>query len=450
MAGGARVTRVHVRRLLAAVVLGLLAVLLLASPASAHAVLVRTSPVQNSVVDVAPSDVVLTFSEPVKPVVGKIRIVGPGNERADRGDPRTNGNDVLIALREKPPEGTYLVTFRVISTDGHPIGGAFTFSIGAPSPGGPPTAESDASSSGMAVAVFPVVRYLGYAGLVLLVGAGLVLGSLWPRRLDQRAPARVVWIGAATVAVATVLELVLEVPYVLGGSIFNSSGGAWQEVLQSRFGTAHLVRLGVLGVSLLLLRPLVKGHSWGSDRLLLAVLGVVGFATWSVSGHPGASPAPMITVIADMIHIGAMSVWLGGLLMLFAFLLPQGNAVELSAIVPVWSRWATYAVGTLILTGLAQALVQIGSVSALVGTTYGWLVVVKVTLVGMTLATALVSRRMVAPIATEAPGAAHRLRMIVLYEVAILAMVLGTTSVLVQTTPARTAIVDNSVPRSRK
>jgi copper transport protein len=176
------------------------------------------------------------------------------------------------------------------------------------------------------------------------------------------------------------------------------------------------------------------------------VLGVVGFATWSVSGHPGASPVPMVTVMADMIHIGAMSVWLGGLLMLCLFLLPKGNAVELSAIVPIWSRWATYAVSILILTGVVQALIQIGSVEALVTTAYGWLVISKVGLVAATLGTAALSRRMVAPIATEAPGAAHRLRMVVLGELAVLALVLGTTSVLVQTTPARTAVAETPAP----
>jgi copper transport protein len=243
-----------------------------------------------------------------------------------------------------------------------------------------------------------------------------------------------------------VAELVLEVPYVSGSSLFSAGGDAWQEVLGSRYGTAHLVRLGVLGVSLILLRPLVRGKSWGSDRVLLAVLGVVGFATWSVSGHPGASPVPMITVIADMIHIGAMSVWLGGLLMLFLFLLPQGNAVELSAIVPIWSRWATYAVGTLVLTGVAQGLVQVGTFSALVSTTYGRLILIKVALICVTLGVASLSRRLVAPIATETPGATQKMRMIVLYEVAILAMVLGTTSVLVQTTPARTAAEQTEVP----
>lgn len=446
MTGTSRVLWWSPRRLLAAVVLGVLGALAFAAPASAHAVLLRTSPAENSVVATAPADVALTFSEQVTPVPDKVHLVGPDGKRADAGAVRVSGNDVLIPMDSKAARGTYLVNYRVVSADGHPVAGAFTFSVGAPSPGGPPVDNGASASSGVPTVALAIARYVGYAGLVLLVGAVLVLSLLWPRRLDTKGLARTAWIGAGVIAVGTVAELVLEVPYISGSGLFSAGAAAWQEVLGSRFGTAHLVRLGVLGVSLILLRPLVNGKSWGSDRVLLAVLGVVGFATWSVSGHPGATPVPMVTVIADMIHIGAMSIWLGGLLMLFLFLLPQGNGAELGAIVPIWSRWATYAVATLVLTGVAQGLVQIGTLSALVGTTYGILVIVKVALVGLALGVAWLSRRMVAPIATDTPGATQKLRMSVLYEVALLAMVLGTTSVLVQTPPARTASAEAPAP----
>ena len=432
--------------LLAGGLLALLVVLLgPAAPASAHATLVSTSPAANSVVGQPPAAVVLTFSESVRPVADKVRVLGP-NGRADGGEPRTEGGDVIITLGPNTPNGTYLVSYRVISADGHPVAGAFTFSIGAPSPGGAPTGTDADGDNAIATTVFPIVRYLGFAGLVLLVGAVLVLTTLWPQRLDPAGVVRTAYVGAAVVAIATVLEVVLEVPYVVGGGIFSAGTAAWQEVIGGRFGTAHLVRLGVLGVSLLLLRPVVRGRSWGSDRVLLGVLGVVGLATWSVSGHPGASPAPLITVLADMTHLASMSVWSGGLVMLFLFVLPRANAVELSAIVPVWSRWATYAVGALILTGIAQALIEVGSFEALTGTRYGWLVVAKAGLVVVILAVASLSRRLVAPIATEQPGAAHRLRMIVLAEVAIIALVLGVTAVLVQTTPARTAVAQTTEP----
>jgi len=229
---------------------------------------------------------------------------------------------------------------------------------------------------------------------------------------------------------------------------------------------------------LVLLRPVVRGRGSGADRILLAVLGVVGIATWSMSGHPSATSVPTVTVTADMIHLASMSIWLGGLAMLAVFLLPRGNATELGAIVPVWSRWATYAIAALVLTGVAQALVEVGSIDALVDTTYGLMVVAKVALVGVVLAVAAWSRRLVASVAPELSeeheteqdetehdedghdepedtraedseladddaaaqaGAVRLLRRTVVIEAAIAVVIVGLTSVLVQVTPARTS-----------
>jgi copper transport protein len=435
-----------VRSATAGVLLALVAVLVIpARPAYAHAALVSTYPGRASVVAQAPTQVVLTFTEAVSPVPGRILVVGPDGTRADRGEPQATGAQVLVPLRSGAPNGTYLVSFRVISADSHPVAGSFTFSVGAPST--PPTlSEAGPQGSRVVSVAFPVIRWIGYVGLLLMVGAALVLALLWPRRLDVRDPARVIWIGAAMVAAATIGELVLEVPYLAGGGLGDIRAADVREVLTSRFGGAHLVRLGVLGAALILLRPVVRGKGWSGDRALLGVLGAIGISTWSVSGHPSATPTPLVTMVADMIHLASMSVWLGGLVMLIAFLLPRANETELGAIVPVWSRWAMYAVVTLVLTGTAQALVQVGSVDALFSTTYGWLVVGKVSLVLAVVAVASFSRRLVAPVAAGDPFAPGALRRMIVIEAAVAAVVLGVTSVLVQTTPARNLAAESAAP----
>jgi len=408
-----------------------------ATPAAAHAGLVGVSPAQNSVVNQAPTQVVVTWTESVTPVTGKVHVIAPDGSRADTGDIRTTGTQLIIPLKPNGPKGTYLVSYRIISADSHPVGGAYTFSVGAPSTP-PQDSEVSVVANPVVVSAFPVVRWFGYAGLVLLVGSVLVLTLLWPQRLDRAAPITAVWIGAGVLAAATLAELYLQIPYTAGGGVFSIRGSDVKEVLSSQYGAAHLVRLGVLVAALVLLRPIVKGKGWGADRVLLAVLGVIGVATWSVSGHPSASRVPMVTVTADLLHISAMSVWLGGLVMLVAFVLPRANAAELGAIVPVWSRWAQYAVIVLVLTGVAQAIVLVGSVDALVTSTYGWLLVVKVSLVLVILGIAGLSRRQVAPIAARVNGSPNRLRSFVIGEAAVALVVLGLTSVLVQTTPAST------------
>jgi copper transport protein len=132
--------------------------------------------------------------------------------------------------------------------------------------------------------------------------------------------------------------------------------------------------------------------------------------------------------------------------MLAVFLLPRANDVELGAIVPVWSRWATYAVSALLLTGVAQALVEVGSPGALFSTRYGWTLVTKVSIVAVVLVVALASRRLVPLIVDRAEGAARRLRAVVVAEAALAALVLAAASLLVQTTPARNATAGTDAP----
>jgi copper transport protein len=468
------------------VLLGLLAILGVAAPAQAHAAVVRTDPPTGAIVPTPPAAVTVTFSESVRLVPGKIKIVGPDQQRADLAKPTVRGPLLAIPLRGGSPNGTYLVTYRVISADSHPVGGSFTFSIGAPSATAPgDTGAVDRIDPVVAVAM-GVARYLGYAGLVLLVGPVLVLSTLWPRRLSRQAPTRLVWVGLGLVGAGTILELYLQGPYGSGTGLFGITGDQFNEVLGSRFGAMHLIRLAALAAAAVVLRPVLagRGSTVGDrqsgvggagagqpsrvDRVLISVLGIVALATWPISGHPGASSAPTLSVIADLAHLSAMSVWLGGLVMLFGFLLRQANQRELRAILPVWSGWAMLAVSVLVLAGAAQALVEVPSVKALYSTTYGRVLIVKICLLAVVLVAAWYSRRLVRvwqPAADGEPSTADipagsgtatsvkvrqdtetvqfatapKLRRAVLVELAIVSVVLVASSVLVQTTPAGVA-----------
>jgi copper transport protein len=152
-----------------------------------------------------------------------------------------------------------------------------------------------------------------------------------------------------------------------------------------------------------------------------------------------------VSVVLDAVHLAAMAVWLGGLVMLFAFLLPRAEPRELGAILPIWSRWAAAAVAALVLAGTVQALVEVGSVGGLTGTTYGRLILAKVALVGLVLVVAWFARRLVQRRAgaDDGPGPVRRL---IAVELAVTAAVLGITAVLVQVTPARTAVAAATAP----
>ncbi|BCB79631.1 copper resistance protein CopC [Phytohabitans flavus] len=420
-----------------AILAGALATLALpASPASAHAVLASSNPIGNSVLQAAPTEVVLTFSESVRKVPDRVRVIGPDGKRVDQGDASFDGAVVTIPIQETGAQGTYLVSYRVISADSHPVAGGFTYSVGAPSTTPSDTADQQGDDPAVATGT-KVARYIGYAGLVLLVGPVLVISLLWPTRLSRSGPGNVVWTGVGLVTLATLAGIWLQVPYTTGGGLFDVDGSGLRNVLSSTFGTAHLIRLGLLVAIALLLRPLLRGETGRVDQILLAVLGGAAVITWPVAGHPAASPVAAVSVVVDAVHLTSMAVWLGGLVMLFAFLLRQANDRELGAILPIWSRWATLAVAALVLAGTVQALIEVGTPDALVSTTYGRLIIAKVVLFGAVVAVAAYSRKLVRDRLGD--GGPRRLRRTVGVELAVTAVVLGLSAVLVQTTPARTA-----------
>ena len=249
--------RQHAKVILIGITLGLLGFLALpATAASAHAALAGASPAQGSTVQNAPNQVVLTFTEGVRPIQGKVRVIAPDGSRADSGEPKTSGQQLIIPLHGSA-QGTYLVTYRVLSADSHPVSGAFTYNVGVASAGGPPVDNGNAPSSPVVTSAFPVVRWIGYVGLMLLVGSALILALLWPRRLDRSGPTRTMWIGAGMVGLATIGELALQIPYVTGGGLGDLRTSDIREVVASQYGAAHLIRLGVLVAALLLLLSLI-------------------------------------------------------------------------------------------------------------------------------------------------------------------------------------------------
>jgi putative copper export protein/methionine-rich copper-binding protein CopC len=391
-----RPRRARIAALFVGVVVGLFGLFAFpAGAAQAHAALIRTSPAQGSIVTTAPSEIVITFSEVVQPVPTRITVIAPDGKRIDSGNPRVQGDDMHIPVRTNVPGGTYLVSYRVISADSHPVGGGFTYSVGAPSPGGAPKPVNGGATDKIVSTGVSVMQFIGFVGLILVLGPAMVLVALWPRRLDRRQPIRVVYGGLGLIAFATIAGLYLQAPYDSGGTLTSVTGADLSDVFDSHFGQAYLVRLALVVIMGFLLRPVLAGKGTKTEHILLAVLGTIGIGTWALAGHPGASDVAPLTTVADVAHLASVGIWLGGLVMLAAFLLRRANVRELSAILPVWSNWAMLAVTVLVLSGTAQALIEIGTVHALLHTTYGQLVIAKVVLLAVILAFAQGARLLV-------------------------------------------------------
>ncbi|WIM99203.1 copper resistance protein CopC [Actinoplanes oblitus] len=436
-------------RLFLLLLIALGAILAIPEPALAHAATVGSSPAPGSVVGTSPTEVTVTFSEAITPVGGHIQVVAPDGERIS-GLATARGAVLHIPVRTAAhPLGTYLISFRVISADSHPVGGAITFSVGAPS-ARPQAAAAIGTHPSVRIAV-PTIRFLGYAGLTLIVGPLMFLLFLWPPRRSRAGAIRLVWTGLALTVVATLGALGSQAQQGSGAALWQVSAGELGEVAASRFGLILLARLAILLVLGGLLgarfarerRPLAdrareprrEQPRWAyPNRILIVLLGLAGLATWPLTGHAIAAPMPAVTVTVGVVHLAAMGVWIGGLVTLLAILLRGTDRRVLRVLLPVWSRWATLSVIWLALAGVVQAVIQVGTPAALTGTGYGRLLLAKLGILVLVLVAAAVARRFVRR-SEAGPG----LRRTVGIEVAATAVILALSAVLVQVDPGRTA-----------
>lgn len=388
-------TRRLVLALLALLGSWLVAGVVTAGPASAHALLESTSPEDGAQLATAPAKVTLTFSENVSLRAGYVHVVNATGTRADAGDASVSGPTVTVPLRQSLPQGGYLVTYRVISSDSHPVGGSLSFVVGQGSPIAPGSVSSAGAVDPVVGAALPVARWLTFAGLALALGIPTLLVLCWPGGWAVARLRRLTAWGVAGLVVGTAATFLLQGPYAGGvgiGSLLDSS--LLSATVDSGFGQAVLIRLVLaLGFAAVLLPAWRPGLA--PSRLHLGASSVLGvgivIATASV-GHPVAGSWPGLAVAVATVHVGGMAVWLGGLAGLLAGLLRPDRPDELASALPRFSRVAFTSVAALVVTGVVQAVREVGSLSALTGTTYGRVLLAKLVLVVFILAAAGVSR----------------------------------------------------------
>ncbi|MGW5986881.1 copper resistance CopC/CopD family protein [Streptomyces anulatus] len=378
-----------------------------AGPASAHAALTGSDPLDGAVVDTAPKEVTLSFSEAIAVGDDSIRVLDPSGKRADtEAEPRdlSEGGTVRygVALHSGLPDGTYTVAWQAISADSHPISGAFTFSIGAPSETTVALSSQEAGGGPVGV-VYDIARYAAYGGFVLLVGGSAFVLICWRGGASALPMQRLVVRGWLTLTAATLVMLLLRNPYTGSGKFADAFDLAGlQSVLDTKPGAALVSRLLLLGAAALFIAVLFGTYARREDEqerkdltFGLAVGGGVvaaGIAaTWAMSEHASTGIQASIAMPVDVAHLLAVAAWLGGLASLLVALYRTPDIG--SAAVRRFSAVAFSSVVVLAATGIYQSWRQVGSWSALTGTRYGQLLIIKVALIAVLLAVAWFSRR---------------------------------------------------------
>ena len=453
-----------------------------ALPASAHAQLISSNPSADGVVPDAPGAVTLQFTEQIAVQPDGIRVLTGDGKRVDLGTASAAGTMATSPLSPGLPDGGYVVSWRAVSADGHPIRGSFTFSIGQRTAIGDDVAEGAFAGSAdrrdeVASAVLRVLTYiavLGSAGAVL-VGAGL-------RRRDEPMPVtRLVFAVAGLGVVALLLQLPAQASLATGqgwGSITKdgvldlaiSDGVGWA------LGVTLIGLLAVLITAGLPFRGAVPLVALGGA--VLAPLGLV------MTGHTRTMSPAAVGYVADAAHVSAGAIWFGGLIALAALLHRRhraGDVVGAAQAVARFSGWAAISAGVVVVAGTVMGWIEVGGLSPLTSTTYGKLLLVKVAVVGAVLAGAAWNRfrfipslgldvdadadadtdsdvdevvptdtgadvGRVDPASTTVPVAAAadvpwtRFRRTLLFEIAGIVVALGITGVLSNVTPAKAAV----------
>ena len=420
-------------------------VLATAGPASAHAELIRTDPAQGAVLDEAPDVVTFTFNEAVRGVPDGVEVFdAEGNPLSSSS--RTRDKELLVTLDGEVGDGSLVVAWRVVSADGHPISGALTFAIGAPSPA---VATPDVDDQGDDVPLaLSLAHWPAYAGLLLAVGLVWFAVLLLPRGLDRldrvwqglRRTAR----GSAVVAAAAWLVAVpLTARYLRGGGSLLD-GATWRALPVEEVVLTSVTVAAVLTAAWLL--PAASGRT--ARHGLAAAAGLVALAPLPLSGHTRAENEAVLVMAVDALHLVAGAVWLGGLVGL-ALTLPSlaGRQEAAAALISRFSTAAATVLAGLVLSGAFLAWRIVGSWAGLVDNGYGQLLLVKIGVACVAASLAAYNRLRLLPRVRQAAGfhdrvgAGRSLSRTATLEAVALVVVLLVTGFLVQKSPPREGAV---------
>jgi copper transport protein len=428
-----------VSRALIGAVVAVVALLIGHDTAAAHAELISIEPADGEVVDAAPANVVLTFSEPVSLTGGSVRVLDDG---ADDVATATNleGETIIVDLAGGLADGTYTVVWEVVSVDSHRISGASVFHVGAPSSHGLSAEQIDVGGddAGWGVragaAIITAIAYLG-----ALIAAGTLLFSLYAesseRLLDISSKMAV--LGAVALVAATPFRIAR-----LGGGLDALRD---DDVLTAALRGPIGVSTAVTALALLVAAVLIER---GVPRWVPTAFTLVALGGFAIEGHTRTPVRRWWLVGSDVVHLVAGAIWLGGIVALVLAFGAGRETRDLAGMVRRFSDVALIAVGVVAVTGATMAWIILPGAGELTGTGYGLALLVKGALVVVVIVLGAYNRYRLVPAVElrqavpddgspppSRSGARRWLGNIVRVELALLVAVVGVTAVMVTRSP---------------
>jgi copper transport protein len=390
--------------------------------AVAHATLLSVDPAPGTTLAHAPDIVVLHFDEPVTPIAA--RVLDAGGRPVSRDDAvSVAGHDLVVPIADRSVRGHLTVSYRVTSVDAHVVAGSFGLDVGAP-------AHPDAAA-GPVVTTTPSpwlvgARALLYASVLLAIGTVLFRTLVAPPAASARDRMRLRGIAAAGV-LGAVVHIFATAAAAVPGAPFDIAGV--HAALRTSLGPALCVV--VAGLAAALGVPRMRPDTQVPVALAASVAMACGLA---MTGHAAGLDGGIAMRAVVGAHVIAAGFWVGALPALADEL--QRQRADVASIVARFSRVAFAAVLVLVVAGATLALVQVGSLDALVSSEYGRWLIVKLVLVGVLLAVALRNRTVLTPRVASAAGS-RALRRAIGAELALMAAIVLVTAGLGDAVPPR-------------
>lgn len=375
-----------------------------------------------------PATLALTFSEPVRPLVA--RLIDPQGRTHLLTDQGGRGETVVLKVPAGLEEGTHILSWRVASSDGHPIGGGLLFSVGAPSAAAAPAADQPDMPVRLGLWA---ARFLMIGGLVFGVGGAAfrLFGGGEGTRLVPAA------LGAGLLGAALLVPMqgldALGLPLDSLPGVDVWSAGLWA----TSYGTATLLAATAI---LLAFASLQQGRARAAGLLAAPALLIAGLA-FACAGHAASAPPRWAMAGAVFVHAGAAMLWLGALAPL-GLTVAAGGSVGATAL-RRFSAAIPFVIAALLASGVAIALVQLRTPAALLTSDYGRVLAAKLGLVAVMLVLAAVNRFVLTqPAARGDPMASRRLSRSIKAEIALSVAVIAVLGLWRFTPPPRAMAAD--------
>jgi copper transport protein len=391
----------------------LLSVLCFATGVSAHASLVSTEPSDGSVLAQAPQTAQLHFNEVVTPVV--ISLIDATGRTRDDAAVRAAGETIVITLPENMPRGTQIISYRVISADGHPVAGSLVFSIGAAT-----AAATSAVNAGSVNGLIWLMRIGVYLGLFAGVGGAFFAAWIAPVRAGSSVIVAALITGLFSAAASLGLQGLDVLDLTLGDIVTSAP---WKAALATSLGPSLLIAMAAMAAGIVAQRTAFVSLARALSAFAMAGISI----SLAASGHAATAPPQWLTRPAMFLHGVGVAFWVGALAPLLA--MAWRPTERLLPVLHRFSRVAVPVVAVLALTGLTLAIIQLQSFGALIETKYGIILSIKLTLVVVLLGLAALNRFRLTPALARDPLNTRPLVRSILFEclvvVGILAVVAG-------------------------